>query len=580
MKNKEIAEIFNRMGTLLEMKNENVFKVRAYYKAAENISNLAEDIESVKNEKRLSTISGIGKALEEKIIEYCETGKISAYGKLLEEIPESIFEVINIPSVGPKKAKLFYDQLKVKDLQGLRKAAENGKLLGLPGIKEKTIENILKGIKIVQQGQERMNLGTATQVAEEIIENLRKLKEVKQIAAAGSLRRRKETIRDIDILIDSSDPQRVMDIFVKLPSVKQVNVHGDTKSSILTQDNIQVDLRVVDPKCFGAALLYFTGSKSFNVKIRQIAIKKNMKVNEYGIFSVKREEEKRLASKTEEECLKALGLPYIPPELREEIGEQELFGKPGDTIIKSIPQLIEQKDIRGELHVHSTWSDGSNSIAEMAEAVRKRGYHYLAISDHSPRLRVAGGVSVENLKKKKKEIDELNKRFKDFRILFGTEVDIDTQGNLDYNNKILSEFDVVIAAIHSGFEQPKEVQTKRLIKACQNKFVHIIAHPTGVHLGKREPYDIDLKELCQVARETNTCLEINSFPIRLDLNSANVYFARSQGVKFIINTDSHSLSHLDYIKFGVAIARRGWLTKKDVLNTMSCEELLKALKYN
>lgn len=573
MKNKDIAEIFERISLLLEIRGENVFKIRAYQKAADNLRSLSEDIAVICREKRLGEVGGLGKALQEKIGEYLDTGKISAYDELIAEIPESLLELVQVPSVGPKKAKLFYDELGIKDLEGLRRAAEKGELQGLPGIKEKTIENILAGIRIVRAGQERMNLGLAARIADEIIEQLKTLKEVKQICPAGSLRRMRETVRDIDILLDSSDPKKVMDAFVTLPQVKAVTVHGETKSSILTRDNVQVDLRVVDSKSFGAALLYFTGCKNFNVRLRQIAIKKNMKVNEYGIFSVKGNKETLLASKTEEDCLKVLGLPYIPPELREDMGESRLF----DGVCK-IPRLIELKDIQGELHVHSTYSDGHNTIAEMAEAARQRGYSYLGISDHSYRLRVAGGLSPEDLKKKKKEIDSLNKTLKGFRILFGTEVEIDMEGNLDYNSTILGEFDVVVASVHSGFEQNREQLTRRIVNACKNKHVNIIGHPFGTHIGKREPYDVDFKEICKAAVEHNTFLEINAFPHRLDLNSLNVDFARSQGVKFVINTDSHAVPHMEYMKFGVAIARRGWLTKKDVLNTLPLDEMIKAMK--
>lgn len=572
MKNHEVSDLLTRMGMLLEIKDENIFKVKAYYKAAENISALAEDIEDIRRENRLSEIPGIGKALEEKIIEYLDTGKIRAYEELAREIPESILELVNIPSIGPKKAKLFWQQLKITTIDQLAKAAESGKLLGLPGIKEKTIENIVRGIRVVKEGQERMNIALASEIAEQFIVALKALPEVKEISVAGSLRRMRETIRDIDILVDSSNPKKVMDTFVHLPQVKSINAHGETKSSIVTSENVQVDLRVVEPESFGAALLYFTGSKNFNIKLRQIAIKKNMKINEYGVFSVKGEKEKLLASRTEEDCLKVLDIPYVAPELREDIGEAEIFsGQP-------IPKLIELKNIHGDLHVHSTYSDGQNTIAEMAEATRALGYEYLAISDHSQRLKIARGVSVEDLKKKKKEIDALNAKLKNFRILLGTEVEIDTEGNLDYNEAVLSGFDIVVASIHSGFEESKEKLTRRLIRACQNKYVHLIGHPTGRHIGKRESYEIDLKEVCKAAIDTNTFLEINAFPIRLDLDSANVYFARSQGVKFSINTDSHSVKHLRFMKYGVAVARRGWLKAEDVLNTMTLKELQKTIK--
>lgn len=572
MKNKEIADIFERIAALLEIKGEIIFKIRAYQKAAENIVSLGEAIEDIRKENRLPEIPGVGKALQEKICEYLDTGKVSAYEELTKEVPATLLDVMQIPSVGPKKAKLFFERYGVKTVADLQKVIDGNKLDGAAGIKAKTIANIRNGIKIVRAGQERMNLGLATEIADSIISALKALPEVKQIAAAGSLRRSRETIRDIDILIDSPNPKKVMDIFVTLPVVRQINGHGETKSSILTKENVQVDLRVVESKSFGAALLYFTGSKNFNVKLRQIAMKKDMKVNEYGIFSVKGGKEKCIASKTEEECFKALGLPYIEPELREDIGEERIFAG------EKIPHLIELQDIKGELHVHSTWSDGRNTIAEMVEAARAKGYQYLAISDHSPRLKIAGGVSPADLIKKKKEIDALNARLKDFIVLFGTEVEIDSEGNLDYNEKVLSEFDVVIAAVHSGFEQPRAQLTRRIVKACQNKYVNMIAHPTGVTIGKRDPYDIDFKEVCKAAGETNTCLEINSFPQRLDLNSVNAYFARSQGVKFMINSDSHAVKHLDYIKFGVCVARRAWLTKDDVRNTLPWPELKKALK--
>jgi len=579
MKNSEIAQIFNNIATLLEMKDENFFKTRAYRKAAENIESLGEDIADVRKEGRLSTIPGIGQALTEKIGEYLDTGKISAYENLKREIPESLLMLVEIPSIGPKTAKLFYQHLKIKNIDELKKAAEAGRLLGLPGVKERTIEKILSGINILKEGQERMNLGAATHTAESFLDALKKIPEVKRISPAGSLRRMKETIRDIDILVDSAKPAKVMEAFVGLPQVKEIISHGETKSSVLTNENVQVDLRVVDSHCYGAALLYFTGSKNFNVKLRQLAIKKKMKVSEYGIFSIKGKGEKFLAGKTEDEVLRVLGLPYIPPELREDIGEAKLFSmlNVGGVHEPPLPKLIDITDIRGELHAHSIWSDGKNSIEEMALAAQARGYQYIAITDHSPSLRVAGGVSVSDLKKKRKEVDTLNKKLKNFRILCGTEVEIDSDGNLDYNDATLSEFDLVIAAVHSGFEQSQAKLTKRILKAVKNKYVRVIAHPTGVHLGKREPYDVDFKEICQAAADTNTFLEINSFPVRLDLNSANVYFAKSHGVKFSVNTDAHSLEHLDYMKFGVAIARRGWLEAKDVLNTLSLRELLETM---
>jgi DNA polymerase (family X) len=575
MKNKEIAEIFNRMGTLLEMQEENVFKVRAYYKAAETIAGLGEDIENIKKENRLREIPGIGEALQEKIIEYLDTGRMTAYEKLIQNIPETIFDIISIPSVGPKKAKLFFDQLNIKTVADLKKAAETGRLLKLAGVRAKTVENILNGIKILQAGQERMDLATANQLADTVVAQLKKIPKVKKIIPAGSLRRGKETVRDIDILLLTSDPKTVMNAFVSLPQVLKINAHGETKSSIITTDNIQVDLRVVDSKCFGAALLYFTGSKNFNVRLRQIAKDRGMKVNEYGIFKLIGDREKFLAGKTESECFRALGLPDLPPELREDLGEEIIFQKGMNF---QVPPLIELKDIRGDLHVHSHWSDGKNSIVQLAQAAQQRGYEYLAISDHSERLKVARGLTEKDILAKRQEIERLNKKLKSFRILMGTEVEIDGEGNLDYADKVLKEFDIVIAAIHSHFEQDSRRMTQRLVKVCQNKHVHIIAHPTGVQRSRRVAYDIDLQKVARVAKETNTCLEINAFPMRFDLNSSNAYFAREQGGKFAINTDTHELSHLDFMRFGVTIARRAWVTRAQVLNTQSADDLLKSIK--
>ena len=353
MKNREIAEIFRRMAMLLEMQDENVFKIRSYNKAADSLENLSEDIAFLKEEDRLSQIPGVGKALRGKIAEYLETGRVSAYEDALQHIPETIFDIMEIPSVGPKKARLFYDRLKITDINGLKKAAHDGRLAKLPHIRKKTVENILNGIRIVKDSRQRMDLGRARQVAQEFLRPLSRLKEVKKISVAGSLRRCKETVRDIDILVDSTHPKKVMDVFVGLPWVKKVNLQGETKSSVLTQEAVQVDLRVVPPRSFGAALLYFTGSKSFNVRLRQIFKKKKIRINEYGIFDIGGRKEKFLAGRTEKECLKILGLPDIPPELREDIGEERIFKKDGVNKGLKIPRLLETKDIRGDLHVLS-----------------------------------------------------------------------------------------------------------------------------------------------------------------------------------------------------------------------------------
>ncbi len=568
MKNLEISAIFREIANILEIKGDNPFRIRAYERAAQNIEGLTEDIEDFVRDDRLMDIPGVGKDLADKIKEYVQTGKIKAYEDLKKKVPGGLLDLLNIPSVGPKTAKLLYEELKIKNILDLEKAIKKNKLQGIFGIKEKTIENISKGIELLKRGRERMTLAQAMQVADEFISALKKLSEVKRISVAGSLRRQKETVRDIDILMISKKPKKIMDVFTGLPDVATVLAKGETKSSVRTKGDVQVDCRVEEEKSFGAALLYFTGSKNFNIRLRQLAIKRGLKINEYGVFRKNR----FVCGKTEEEIFEILGMSYIEPELREDTGEIELAQE------FQLPYLIEFKDIKGDLHVHSKWSDGGNTIAEMVEAAKRRGYSYLAITDHSQSLKVAGGLSIADLKKKKQEIGRINRKLKDFRVLYGTEVDIDSDGRLDYKDGVLKEFDVVVAAIHTGFKQSKSQLTRRLIRACKNNYVHIIAHPTGRLWGSRDAYDIDMDEVLKAARDTNTYLEINAFPQRLDLNDLNCRRAKEIGARLVIDTDAHTFEQLATMKLGVSVARRGWLTKKDVLNTLSFEELLKALK--
>ena len=563
MKNQEIAEIFREIAQLLEVRGENVFRVRAYERAARNIESMPEDIEVFVKEDRLTAIPGIGKDLEEKIKEIVLKGKLKYLEELKKSTPKGLIQMLAIPGVGPKTAKLLYDKLEIQDLVMLERMAQMGKIKDVPGIKEKTVENILRGIKLIKKGRSRMDLKTAMDASESFIKQLKRLKEVKKIDPAGSLRRMKDTVRDIDILISSKTPSKVMDSFIALPEVKNVLAKGPTKSSIVTKDGIQVDVRVIKDASYGAALMYFTGSKEHNIKLRQLAIKKGLKLNEYGLFR----ENKIIAGKTEIEICKKLGLGYIPPELREDRGEVEA------SIKGNLPELVELKDIRGDLHAHSKWSDGGSSIEEVVLKARERGYEYIAITDHSQGLKIAQGLNREELKTKKKEIDGLNKKYKDIKVLYGTEVDIDSDGNLDYPDDILKDMDIVIAAIHSGFKQSKDKITKRIIKACQNKYVDILAHPTGRLWGAREPYEIDLEEILKVCRDTNTAIEINSYPQRLDLNDTGCRMAKEMGVKIAINTDAHIAKELDNINLGISVARRGWLEKKDILNTLSFEKL-------
>ena len=568
MRNQEIARLFGDIADILQIKGANPFRIRAYQKAAQNIDSLPEDIETVAREGRLKSIPGIGHDLEQAVKEYLESGTTGLLEDLKKSIPLGLLELLSVPSVGPKTAKLLYEEVGIKSLEELKDALRNNKLTGLFGIKEKTIANIAKGIEVFSRGKERMNLGQALAVAGSFLTPLGKLPQVEKISAAGSLRRCKETVGDIDILAASEEPEKVMRSFVKLPAVADILAEGRTKSAVRTTDGIQVDCRVVEKKSFGAALLYFTGSKGFNIRIRQMAIKKGFKVNEYGVFKG----EKFVAGRSEEEIFKLLGMRYIEPELREDTGEVErsLKGR--------LPRLIGLSDIKGDLHAHSEWSDGKEPLARMSQTAQQKGYRYIAITDHSQGLKVAHGLTPEDLKKKKRQIDSLNAKARGFRVLFAAEVDILSDGSLDYPQKILEQFDVVVAAIHSGFKQPRKQITERLLSACRSPYVHIIAHPTGRLFGSRDPYDADMEALIREAAATNTALEINAYPLRMDLNDVYCRRAKELGARLSLGTDAHDVAHLDGMTLGVSIARRGWLEKKDVLNTLDTEALLRTIR--
>lgn len=569
MKNREVANIFKEIAQILELKGENRFRIRAYEKAAQTIESMPEDIEGFVKKGALTSISGIGHDLEEKIKEIVSKGSLQYLEDLKKSMPLGLIDMLMVPGIGPKTAKLLYEKLDIRDVVMLERVAHAGKIRNLPGMKEKTEENILRGIEILKRGRERLDLKTAMDGAEVFIERLKKLKIVKKIDSVGSLRRMKDAIKDIDILVSSKKPEEVMDVFTSFPDVKDILAKGSTKASIVTKDGIQVDLRVVNEVSYGAALMYFTGSKEHNIKLRQIAIKKDLKLNEYGIFK----KDKRIAGRTETEMYKTLGLPYIMPELREDRGEFEAASK------GNLPKLITRNDIKGDLHVHSTWSDGGSSIKEMVLTARRMKYEYIAITDHSQGLKIAGGLGTKELMMKKKEIDRLNKIYKDIKILYGAEVDIHSDGSLDYPDDVLKEMDIVIAAVHSGFKQPKEKITSRIMKACENPYVNIIAHPTGKLWGARYEYDLDFEALFKVAKDTGTALEINSFPQRLDLNDRHSRMAKDFGVKLAINTDAHIAEQLETMKYGIAVARRGWLEKSDILNTFSYDRLKSILTH-
>ncbi len=503
-------------------------------------------------------------------MEYIETGKISDYEKLKEEVPATLLELLSIPGVGPKKAKLFYERLGIKSVKELEEAAKRGMLAGLPGVGAKTEEKILKGILLWRKSRERRPLGKILPIAREIVNELEKCPSVKKISPAGSLRRMKDTVKDLDILVVSSEPMEVMEKFVSLPFVMEVLGMGPTKSSILTKDAFQIDLRVVPEESFGAALQYFTGSKNHNIHLRQLALKKGLKVSEYGVFRVENDE--KLAGYTEEEVYETLGLIWIPPELREDRGEIEA------ALERRLPELIELKDIKGDLHMHSKWSDGAHSIEELIKRAIEKGYEYIAITDHSKSLGIARGLDEKRILEQIEEIKALQKKYPQIKILCGIEVDILQDGSLDIADEVLAKLDVVIASIHSAFNMTQREMTRRIYKAITNPHVDIIGHPTGRIIGEREAYQVDMIQIIQKAREENVALEINAYPQRLDLNDINIKMAKEAGVKLAINTDAHTLGQLEFMYLGVATARRGWAEKKDVINTWKIEDLLNWLR--
>lgn len=568
MKNREIAKIFRNIALLMEIKGDMVFKIRAYERAALLLESLEEDIEDIYKRQKLQELPGIGEALSEKIEEYIRTGRIQSYEDKKKKIPVDIEELDKVQGLGPKTIMKLYKLLSVKNIEDLEKAAKEGKIRKIKGLGPVVEQNILKSVSFAKQSVSRHLLGDAISLSERIKAKLQESKGIKYIDTAGSLRRKKETIGDIDIIAASKKPAKVIQEFTSLPDIQKILAKGNTKASIRLE-GIQADLRVVDEKIYGAALLHFTGSKQHNIVLRKIALKKGMKVSEYGIHDKKTN--KLLAGKTEEECYKKLGLRYIEPELREDNGEIEA------AINNKLPNIINYNEVKGDLQMHTKWSDGNNTILEMAEEADKLGHEYILITDHVGKAGMGNAIPPEKLKGQKKEIEEAAKKT-GIRILQGAEINIQLDGSVDVDEKYLKELDVVLGSIHFGFKTKKEQQTSRLIKAMENEYIDIIAHPTGRLLNERPGYDIDFDKILEKARATKTVLEINALQKRLDLNDVYIRAAVKAGVKMSIGTDSHDTLGLKNYILGVAMARRGWAEKKDIVNAYSLKEMLDLLK--
>ncbi|OGM90243.1 DNA polymerase III [Candidatus Wolfebacteria bacterium RBG_13_41_7] len=612
MISQEISKIFQNIALYFEMDGV-AFKPQAYEKAAINLETLSEDVKDIYKKggrEALEEIPGVGKNIADKIIEYIKTGKIREYQALKKKIPVNINELILVEGIGPKGVKYLYKKLKIKNLKDLERAAKARKIRNLPNFGEKKEQNILEGIEFIKRSKGRFLLGEILPRVQEIISRLKKLKEIKQISEAGSVRRRKETIGDVDILITTNPrpygarlasneaAKKVIDYFVSMPGVVKIWGKGPTKASVRLNDGFDVDLRVLPDRQFGSALQYFTGSKEHNIVLRKIAINNSLKLSEYGLFQYfgSRTSKigksdfpkfKMVAGRTEKDIYAKLGMSYIEPELRENTGEIE------SAIKKSLPDLIGYDDIKGDLHVHSNWDapkqsklatgQGSeNSIEDLANEAIKMGYQYIGIADHTKFLRIENGLDEKQLIKRNKEIDKLNTKYKiqntKFKVLKGCETNIMADGSIDIDDKVLAQMDFVIAGIHSQMKMSKTKMTERITRAMRNPNVDIISHPTGRILKKRDEYEVDFDKLLEAAKYTGTILEINAFPLRLDLSDVHIKKAKQAGVKMIINTDAHKKKHLRLMEYGVSQARRGWAEKKDIINAWPLERLIRAIK--
>jgi len=570
MKNSEVAKVFQDIADLLELKGENQFKIRAYQRVVRSIEHLPVEVEQLVAEDKLKEVPGVGEAITKKITELVTTGHLGYYEELKADFPEGISTLLDIPSIGPKTAMLLSSELGIRSVDELEAAITGGKVASLPRMGDKITENILRHIQALRRKDQRIPIGEALPVVDEILSRLGQVPGVRNLAPAGSLRRFRETVGDIDLMGTADNASEIIQTFVSLPQVREILASGTTKASVVVSGGLQVDLRIVEHDCFGSLLQYFTGSKQHNINLRERAHRMGLKLSEYGITNLATGELEKFA--TEEAFYERQGLEFIPPELRE--GQQEVERAERGTISK----LVELSDIKGDLHVHTNWSDGHDSIEAMALAARDLGYQYLGISDHSGGRGIAHGLDAERLKQQIAEIKELNQRISGIHILSGIEVDIRADGSLDMPDELLAELDIVTAAVHSSMNQSQEQMTRRIIRAIENPNVDVLAHPTSRLLPGREPVAVDMEAIFRAALRTNTMLEINAMPSRLDLKDIHAYRARELGVKLVINTDAHSTEHLAFMRFGVGVARRGWCQAQDIINTKPLKEVTACLK--
>lgn len=564
--NTEVASILYEIGEILIVKDDR-FRSRAYLLAAQRITSLTEDIKKVKDRGELDKIPGVGKSIAATITEVLDTGESKVLEELRESLPPGVRQLMELEGVGPKNAMRLVEELKLSSIDDLEKAAKEGKVRELKGFGEKKEQNILQSISDYRNRRTRFLLGAIMPVVDDILSWMRESPAVLRADVAGSYRRRRETIGDLDLLVASNDPEEASKRFVGMPPVERVVSHGSTKSTVFLKGHLQVDCRVVPPEAYGAALQYFTGSKDHNVKLRTIGVKLGCKLNEYGLF--RREDDGLVASETEKEIYSALGMDYVEPELRENRGEIET------AMEHKLPKLIELSEVKGDLHCHSNWSEGTMTVKEAVEKAKGLGLSYVAITDHSKSLGIAHGLDEKRLKEQRKEIEAINDELEDFTVIKGIECDIKADGSMDLSDSSLADLDIVVASIHSGFKNDEETMTNRVISAIHNEHVDIIGHPTGRIIQKRKPYPLNLDKVIEEAAAQHVALEINAYPERLDLNDVSSRKTMEAGALVSIGTDAHALNQMEFLPLGVSVARRGWLTAKDVANTRTANELLR-----